>query len=104
MRATGLRCHRYAARDTWLKLQEYYRRRAASLLFKRPFLIRLQRPLISFTFDDFPRSALLVGGAILNRLGLAGTYYASLGLVGKETESGQIFFPDDLTTLFKEGH
>ena len=90
--------------NPWSRLHRFYQRRAASLVYKRPFLIRLQRPLISFTFDDFPRSALLVGGAILNRLGLAGTYYASLGLVGKETESGQIFFPDDLTTLFKEGH
>jgi glycosyltransferase involved in cell wall biosynthesis/peptidoglycan/xylan/chitin deacetylase (PgdA/CDA1 family) len=60
--------------------------------------------LISFTFDDFPRSALLTGGAILNRFGRAGTYYASLGLVGKETPSGQIFFPDDLTTLVEQGH
>ena len=91
-------------RNLWSRIPGYYQRRAASLVYRRPFLIRLQRPLISFTFDDFPRSALLVGGAILNRLGLAGTYYASLGLVGKETESGQIFLPDDLTTLFKEGH
>jgi len=67
-------------------------------------LINLQRPLISFTFDDFPRSALLAGGAILKRFGLAGTYFASFGLVGKETPSGQIFFPDDLTTLLEQGH
>jgi glycosyltransferase involved in cell wall biosynthesis/peptidoglycan/xylan/chitin deacetylase (PgdA/CDA1 family) len=67
-------------------------------------LINLQRPLISFTFDDFPRSALLAGGAILKRFGLAGTYFASFGLVGKETPSGQIFFPDDLTTLLEQRH
>jgi len=60
--------------------------------------------LISFTFDDFPRSALLAGGAILNRFDLTGTYYASLGLAGKETVSGQIFFSDDLATLFEQGH
>jgi glycosyltransferase involved in cell wall biosynthesis/peptidoglycan/xylan/chitin deacetylase (PgdA/CDA1 family) len=91
-------------RNPWSTLLGYYQRRAASLVFRRPFLINSQRPLISFTFDDFPRSALLVGGAILNRFGLAGTYYASLGLVGKETASGQILFPDDLTTLFEQGH
>jgi glycosyltransferase involved in cell wall biosynthesis/peptidoglycan/xylan/chitin deacetylase (PgdA/CDA1 family) len=60
--------------------------------------------LISFTFDDFPRSALLTGGAILNSFGLAGTYYASLGLAGKETASGEIFSSGDLTTLFEQGH
>jgi glycosyltransferase involved in cell wall biosynthesis/peptidoglycan/xylan/chitin deacetylase (PgdA/CDA1 family) len=60
--------------------------------------------LVSFTFDDFPRSALLAGGAILNSFGLAGTYYASLGLAGKETASGQIFHSEDLATLFEQGH
>jgi hypothetical protein len=60
--------------------------------------------LISFTFDDFPQSALLMGGAILNRFGLAGTYYASLGVLGSETPSGKIFVASDLTTLFEKGH
>ena len=74
------------------------------MVFRRPQLISLQRPLISFTFDDFPQSALLAGGGILNRFGLAGTYYASLGLVGKQEPSGQIFLPEDLATLFAQGH
>jgi len=91
-------------RNPWSRLSGLYQRRVASLTFRRPFSINSQRPLISFTFDDFPRSALLVGGAILNRFGLAGTYYASLGLAGKEADSGQAFFSDDLTTLFEQGH
>jgi glycosyltransferase involved in cell wall biosynthesis/peptidoglycan/xylan/chitin deacetylase (PgdA/CDA1 family) len=91
-------------RNPWSRLHGYYMRRAASLVFRRKFFVSPQRPLISFTFDDFPRSALVVGGAILNRLGLAGTYYASLGLAGKETASGQIFFLEDLPTLFEQGH
>ncbi len=91
-------------RNPWSRLVGYYQRRAGSHASRRPFLINLQRPLISFTFDDFPRSALLAGGAILKRFGLAGTYFASFGLVGKETPSGQIFFPDDLTTLLEQGH
>jgi peptidoglycan/xylan/chitin deacetylase (PgdA/CDA1 family) len=74
------------------------------MLFKRPLLIRPQQPLISFTFDDFPRSALLTGGAILNRFGLAGTYYASLGLAGSQAPTGQLFLPDDLVTLLDRGH
>jgi len=87
-----------------LRLKGYYQRKSARLLFRKPFLIRLQQPLISFTFDDFPRSALLVGGSILNNVGLAATYYASLGLIGKEAPSGQIFVADDLATLFDQGH
>jgi glycosyltransferase involved in cell wall biosynthesis len=90
--------------NLWSRSVGYYQRRSASLVFRKPFLISSQRPLISFTFDDFPRSALLVGGAILSRFGLAGTYYASLGLVGQETASGQIFSSDDLPKLFEQGH
>src|SRR5882724_8520660 len=91
-------------RSLWSRLTGYYRRRVASLVFRKPFLISLQKPLISFTFDDFPHSALMAGGAILNRFGLAGTFYASFSLVDKETPSGQIFCLDDLTTLFEQGH
>jgi glycosyltransferase involved in cell wall biosynthesis/peptidoglycan/xylan/chitin deacetylase (PgdA/CDA1 family) len=81
-----------------------YQRRSASFLFKKSFSINPQWPLVSFTFDDFPRSALLVGGSILSRFGLAGTYYASFGLLGTDGPSGQQFVADDLTTLFEQGH
>lgn len=90
--------------DPLHRLQRYYRRVAGSLSFRRPFLIEPKRSLISFSFDDFPRSALLNGGGILHRLSLAGTYYASLGLMGKETPSGHIFSSGDLATLFDQGH
>jgi peptidoglycan/xylan/chitin deacetylase (PgdA/CDA1 family) len=91
-------------RNSWRRLHGYYQRRVASLLFKRPLLINPRHPLISFTFDDFPRSALLAGGAILSRFGLAGTYYASLGLAGTQAPTGQLFVSDDLTTLLDRGH
>lgn len=91
-------------RSPWSIVKGQYQRRAAGLLFRRPFLIQTERPLVSFTFDDFPRSALLVGGAVLSRFGLAGTYYASFGLAGKETASGQMFVVDDLETLLEQGH
>jgi peptidoglycan/xylan/chitin deacetylase (PgdA/CDA1 family) len=89
---------------SWARLQGYYRRRAASLLFRRPFVINTQRPVISFTFDDFPQSALSVGGTILNRFGLAATYYASLGLMGSEAPTGRIFVPADLRQILEQGH
>jgi glycosyltransferase involved in cell wall biosynthesis/peptidoglycan/xylan/chitin deacetylase (PgdA/CDA1 family) len=91
-------------RGSWMRFQNYYRRRAARLSFRRLHAIRLQQPLISFTFDDFPRSALLVGGPILKRFDLRATYYASLGLMGRDTATGQMFVPDDLRTLFEQGH
>jgi peptidoglycan/xylan/chitin deacetylase (PgdA/CDA1 family) len=60
--------------------------------------------MISFTFDDFPRSALFVGGEILNRRALAGTYYTAFGLAGRQTRSGQIFETVDLQHLVRQGH
>lgn len=66
--------------------------------------MQLESPMISFTFDDFPRSALTNGGAILHKRGFAGTYYASFGLMGKQTPSGEIFRPEDLTELIRQRH
>jgi len=91
-------------RSSWSRCKGYYQRRAASLVFRRLHTVSPQQPLISFTFDDFPRSALLVGGAILTSFGLSGTYYASLGLLGKEEPSGQMFVSTDLTMLLECGH
>lgn len=91
-------------RHPWIRVQNYYRRNIARALFRRPLRIQPQLPLISFTFDDFPRSALLAGGAILNRHGLTGTYYTSLGLLGKEGPSGPLFILDDLRALLGQGH
>jgi peptidoglycan/xylan/chitin deacetylase (PgdA/CDA1 family) len=82
----------------------HYQRTSANVFFRRPFEIRLGTPLISFTFDDFPRSALHQGGEILRRYGLAGTYYASLGLMNTETPSGLAFDREDLSRLLEDGH
>src|SRR6266446_1702902 len=95
---------RISTRSSWSRLQAYYKRNAARLVFRRPLAIWTQVPLISFTFDDFPRSALVVGGAILNRHGSSGTYYTSLGLLGKDSPSGPICVPGDLRELRQRGH
>jgi peptidoglycan/xylan/chitin deacetylase (PgdA/CDA1 family) len=86
------------------RFQSYYRRNIAHLLFKRPMMIHSPSPLISFTFDDFPRTAFSVGGAILHRHGLGGTYYASLGIMGTVGPSGPLFVLDDVTALLEQGH
>jgi peptidoglycan/xylan/chitin deacetylase (PgdA/CDA1 family) len=84
--------------------QGRYQRATAHYLGRRPFTINPGIPIISFTFDDFPRSALLTGGAILQSLGLSGTYYASLGLIGKRAATGTMFLEEDLKALVEEGH
>jgi peptidoglycan/xylan/chitin deacetylase (PgdA/CDA1 family) len=88
----------------WTKLNGRLQRSAASRMSRRPMEIDSPRPIVSFTFDDFPRSALLVGGAILSRFGLAGTYYASFGLMGQTAPTGPIFVRRDLDRLVEQGH
>lgn len=88
----------------WEPLARYTRRNSGRMLFRKLQTVRLQQPLISFTFDDFPRSALLSGGQILKSFGAEGTYYLSIGLLGKASSSGQICILDDLQKALDEGH
>ena len=64
----------------------------------------MESPVISFTFDDFPRSALLTAGTILHQRGFAGTYYASFGLMGSRGPTGEIFVREDLDELVRHEH
>lgn len=93
-----------AVAHIWARIQGRYQRTLARRFFRRPLVMRNTAPLISFTFDDFPRSALHTGGAILKGLGFAGTYYASFGLMGQEAPTGKIFEADDLAELVAQGH
>jgi len=86
------------------RVQGWYIRKTVRFFFRRPLQIKTQVPFVSFTFDDFPRSALLTGGAILKHYGLAGTFYASFGLMGKQAPTGSIFLPEDLKELQEQGH
>ncbi len=61
-------------------------------------------PIVSFGFDDFPRSAYTAGGEILKNFGARGTYYVSLGLMNTSNDLGEQFRLDDLHSLVKDGH
>jgi peptidoglycan/xylan/chitin deacetylase (PgdA/CDA1 family) len=81
-----------------------YARTAARALARRVIKMQNTRPLISFTFDDFPLSALIIAGDILRRYDARGTYYASLGLMGQVAPTGRIFDEADLLLLVEQGH
>jgi peptidoglycan/xylan/chitin deacetylase (PgdA/CDA1 family) len=80
------------------------RRQALSLLARRDVLIPCDRPLLSFSFDDFPRTALTVGGSILEDAGVRGTYYAAPGLINTVNGLGPMFLREDLLNLLAAGH
>src|SRR5438093_12206073 len=76
----------------------------ALLLWQRRARLTNRTPVISFTFDDFPRSALEQGGSILQEYGLAATYYAALGLMNSDSPVGRIFSEEHLHDLLARGH
>lgn len=88
----------------WARLGRACQRRAAQWACRRMVSIHPDVPLISFTFDDFPRSALLEGGEILRKHGCAGTYYTSFGLLGRMEPTGQMFLRQDVEKLATDGH
>jgi peptidoglycan/xylan/chitin deacetylase (PgdA/CDA1 family) len=80
------------------------RRGVLTSLQRRTAPLATQEPIVSFTFDDFPRSAYLVGGSVLENFGMRGTYYAAFGLMNTANELGELFSPDDLHALLDKGH
>lgn len=63
-----------------------------------------KRPIITFTFDDFPKSAATKGAAIMEAVGARATYYAASGLSGSTLLIGDMFGPADLRRLEAAGH
>jgi peptidoglycan/xylan/chitin deacetylase (PgdA/CDA1 family) len=55
-------------------------RRLSCVIPERRIELADREAYVSFTFDDFPASALDVGGSILERYGAVGTFYWSGGL------------------------
>jgi peptidoglycan/xylan/chitin deacetylase (PgdA/CDA1 family) len=80
------------------------RQRAVSLMCARRLPLGNRGPIVSFTFDDFPRSALTIGGTILKRHGARGTYYAAAGLMNSVNHLGEQFRQEDLDSLLRDGH
>jgi peptidoglycan/xylan/chitin deacetylase (PgdA/CDA1 family) len=79
-------------------------REAAARLARRPHPMQNTGPLISFTFDDFPRSSATIAAPVLEEHGVRGTYYTSFGLMGQTAPTGEIFRREDLDPLLRAGH
>jgi hypothetical protein len=73
-------------------------RRMARWFGKRSVWMRNARPIISFTFDDFPTSAYTGTEALFRQAGVHATFYTSIGLLGRTAPTGEIASPE----LFRE--
>lgn len=79
-------------------------RRLAPFAFRRTLPMRNRRPIVSFTFDDAPRSAYTDGAAILEAAGGCGTYYVCGGLCDTGADGIEFLKSGDLPDLNGRGH
>lgn len=86
------------------RLRNLARRVSASAVSTRTVRMVNPRPIASFSFDDFPKSAVSQGAAILERGGLRGTYYLSARFQGLTEDGIDYYDRDDLVRLFDHGH
>ena len=79
------------------------RRRYARLVHRRPARLNLDRPMISFSFDDAPKTSLL-GADILEARGMKGTWFIASGLADTIGPQGLVGDEADTARLLKAGH
>lgn len=80
------------------------RRRLARHLPTKPFAMRNDAPLVSFTFDDVPESAYANGAAILDDYGIRGTFYIAAGTCGATDTYWRVIGRDQVRDLYARGH
>ncbi|OYW81969.1 MAG: polysaccharide deacetylase [Asticcacaulis sp. 32-58-5] len=81
------------------------RRRVSKLIYRKPARLEgLKRPLITFSFDDAPQSALTEGARILEAYDARGTYFISAGLMGAESHLGAYLTGNEIRELADRGH
>ena len=68
-------------RPDWSALKARISNRLARHFGGAPFRLQNKAPMVSFTFDDTPKSAATVGGEILDAYNARATFYVAGGLV-----------------------
>jgi peptidoglycan/xylan/chitin deacetylase (PgdA/CDA1 family) len=69
-----------------------------------PAELKLDRAIVSFTFDDFPRSCVENAAPILEAAGVRATFYACAGFEGRKNHFGELFTHEDIKRLRAAGH
>jgi peptidoglycan/xylan/chitin deacetylase (PgdA/CDA1 family) len=69
-----------------------------------PYRLRNATPMVSFTFDDVPKSAATVGAAVLEAQDVRGTFYVIGSQVGTSSPLWDMVDGDDVVALHRRGH
>jgi peptidoglycan/xylan/chitin deacetylase (PgdA/CDA1 family) len=80
------------------------RRRILCSLHRRLVPLGTRGPIVTFSFDDFPRTALTVGASILESFGARATYYVTMSLMNTRNDLGELFRREDLSSVLDRGH
>ncbi len=73
----------------------------SSHIYTKPIQIKLNNPIISFTFDDVPRTAFENGAGILEKYNCKGTFYVAGNLC---SSNSQYINHDQIKALLGNGH
>ncbi len=71
---------------------------------RRPVTLPPNFSRVSFSFDDFPRSAGEAGARIVESFGYRATYYVATGFQDDENHLGPLWTKDDLARVAEAGH
>lgn len=93
-----------AERTGWPALKARVSNRLSRSFCATPFRLRNERPIVSFTFDDFPESAALAGVPIFNQHAAKATFYVSGSLIDQWSDHWQCVRADQIVELHRHGH
>src|SRR5262245_34005162 len=65
---------------------------------------RAKAPIVTFSFDDFPRSAANAGAHVLRDFGVKGTFFVSGSRTGRNLDGVDQFTAQDLIDVAESGH
>ena len=75
-----------------------------AMLKARPTKCRLKAPLVSFSFDDAPKTAITIGAKMLEDAGAIGTFYLTGSHCGQSFEGIEQYSQSDIIALAQSGH
>ena len=88
----------------WSEAKARVSHRLATHLSVEPFRLLNETPMVSFTFDDIPKSAATTGAKLLEDHDARGTFYVSGGLVGTASPDWAAVDAQDIIDLHRNGH
>lgn len=76
----------------------------SSFFYRSPIKIKGNSKIVSFTFDDVPKSTFNNAIPILDKYSIKGTFYVALSLMERENKRNGLFTEEDVHKCINSGH